>query len=289
MFEAWFPNLDIKIKSLNRVAFSIFGLDVYWYGILISIGILIAIFFVQKEAKRLGQNPDMYSECLIYSIVFSIIFARAYYVIFSWDYFKNNLTEIFLIRNGGIAIYGAIIGATITILIYTKIKKVNFFEFTDNAILGLLIGQIIGRWGNFINREAFGGYTNSLFAMRYLKSQVGHLTPDILENIVKIDGVEYIQVHPTFLYESLWNLGILISILIYRKHKKFDGETTALYGIFYGIGRFWIEGLRTDSLLVTGTNIAVSQLVSLILAISFTIFIFIKKIKLKQKSQIEEL
>lgn len=289
MFEVWFPNLNIKIKTLNKVAFTIFGLDVYWYGILIAIGVILALFVVQKEAKRLGQNPEVYADCLIYTLVFSILFARIYYVIFSWDYFKNNLNEIFYIRNGGIAIYGGIIGAGITIWLYTKIKKLDFLEFTDTAIIGLLIGQIIGRWGNFINREAFGGYTDSLFAMRYLKNQVNNLTPDVLNNIITIDGVEYIQVHPAFLYESLWNLGVLIIILLYRKNKRFNGEISALYFILYGIGRVWIESLRTDSLIITGTNIAVSQLLSIILIIVFTLFIFIKSRKHNFKNKQEDI
>ncbi len=222
MPEIWFPNLGIEIKKLNNVAFSIFGIEVYWYGIIIAAGILLGLLAVLKEAKRTGQNPEIYSNGLIYATISSLIFARAYYVIFSWDYFKNNLNEIFSIRNGGIAIYGAIIGGALFAIFYSKIKRISFLKLADTVSTGLLIGQILGRWGNFINREAFGTYTDSLFAMRYLKSQVPNISSDVLEKVVNINGTEYIQVHPTFLYESVWNIGVLIFILFYRKKKKFE-------------------------------------------------------------------
>lgn len=284
MFEAWFPYLGLKIETLNKVAFNIFGFEVYWYGILIALGVILGLFTVQKIAKQTGQNPEIYVEAIIYCIIFGLIFARVYYVIFSWEYFKNHLNEVFYIRNGGIAIYGGIIGGLISSYIYTKVKKINFFEFTDTAVVGLLIGQIIGRFGNFINREAFGGYTDSIFAMRYLKDQVGHLTQDVLDNVINIDGIEYIQVHPTFIYEAFWNLISLIIILIYNKNKKFKGEVTALYCTFYGIGRFLIESLRTDSLIIYSTNIRISQLISLILVIISVTFTIIKRHKLKSKT-----
>ncbi|MDE6182603.1 MAG: prolipoprotein diacylglyceryl transferase [Eubacteriales bacterium] len=273
MPEIWFPNLGIEIKKLDRIAFSIFNIDIYWYGVIIATGIFLGLMITLKEAKRTGQNTEIYTDGLIYATIFSLIFARMYYVIFSWDYFKDNLTEIFAIRNGGIAIYGAIIGGTLTCLIYAKIRKVSFLKLADTASMGLLIGQILGRWGNFVNREAFGTYTDSLFAMRYLKSQVSNIHPDVLKNVININGTEYIQVHPTFLYESLWNIGILIIIYLYRKKKKFDGELMAIYFIGYGIGRFWIEGLRTDALMIGHTNLAISQVLSLVLVFSFILFL----------------
>lgn len=282
MPEIWFPNLGIEIEKLNRIAFSIFNIDIYWYGVIIATGIFLGLIVTLKEAKRTGQNTEIYTDGLIYATIFSLISARIYYVVFSWDYFKNNPTEIFDIRNGGIAIYGAIIGGALTCFIYSKIKKVSFLKLADTVSMGLLIGQILGRWGNFINREAFGSYTDNIFAMRYLKDQVSNIHPDVLANVININGTEYIQVHPTFLYESIWNIGILIIIYLYRKKKKFDGELMAIYFIGYGIGRFWIEGLRTDALMIGHTNFAISQVLSLVLVLAFIIFRALKIRKIKR-------
>lgn len=273
--EIWFVNLGIKINNLDRVAFNIFGIDVYWYGIIIACGMILGLLVTLKEAKRTGQNTDFYIDTVIISTIVSILFARLYYVIFSWDYYKNHLNEIFSIRNGGIAIYGAIIGAILSAIIICKIKKQRFLKVADTFTFAFLIGQIIGRWGNFVNREAFGGYTDSLFAMRYLKEQVSNIPQDVLDKVVNVNGIEYIQVHPTFLYESLWNIVVLIILYTFRKHKKFDGQLMAMYFIGYGLGRFWIEGMRTDSLMIGSTNIPVSQVLSIILVIVFIIYIFI--------------
>ena len=272
LYDVWFPFLNIKIKNLPRVAFNIFGLDIYFYGIIICIGILCGLYITLKEAKRTYQDENLYTDYLFYAIIFSIIGARIYYVIFSWNDYKDNLIKIFALREGGLAIYGGIIAACITAIIFCKKRHCNFNLFADTCTFGLLTGQIIGRWGNFFNREAFGGYTNSFFAMRYLASKVNFI-PYSIHPII-INGFKYVQVHPTFLYESLWNLIILISLFLYRKHKKFDGEIFLLYLLFYGIGRFLIEGLRTDQLLLF--SFPVSQLLSIIL-ITISIFILSRK------------
>ena len=282
--EIWFVNLGIKINHLGRVAFTIFGIDVYWYGIIIATGMLLGMIVTLKEAKRTNQDTNFYLDTVIISAIISILCARLYYVIFSWDYFKNHLNEIFSIRNGGIAIYGAIIGAVLSASIICKIRKKNFFKVADTFSFALLIGQIIGRWGNFVNREAFGGYTDSLFAMRYIKDQVSNISKDVLDKVVNVNGVEYIQVHPTFLYESLWNIGVLILVFIFRKRKKFEGQLMAIYFIGYGIGRFWIEGMRTDSLMIASTNLRVSQVLSIILVLVFTIYLIINLIKAKKNT-----
>lgn len=284
--EIWFANLGIKINHLDRVAFSILGIDIYWYGIIIALGMLFGVMMTLKEAKRTGQNQEFYIDTVIIATIVSILFARLYYVIFSWEYYKNHLNEIFSIRNGGIAIYGAIIGGALAVFIMCKIKKQNFFKVADTFTFALLIGQIIGRWGNFVNREAFGGYTNSLFAMRYLKDQVSAQIPkDVLDKVVNINGVEYIQVHPTFLYESLWNIGILIILFIFRKYKKFDGQLMSIYFIGYGLGRVWIEGMRTDSLMIGLTNIRVSQALSAVLIIMFSFYIIINLKKINNSNK----
>lgn len=265
MPEVWFPNLGIEIQKLDNVAFNIFGLEVYWYGLIIGIGILSGLLLAVYEAKRTGQNPDDYMDFVLVAIVACVIGARLYYVAFSWDNYKDNLMSIFALREGGLAIYGGIITAVICAILFTRYKKMNFWLFADTAAPSLIFGQIIGRWGNFFNREAFGGYTDGLFAMRYIKDQTYNIAQSVLDKTVFVNGTEYIQVHPTFLYESLWNLGVLVILLILKRKKKFDGEIFGLYILGYALGRVWIEGLRTDQLLIGDTGIAVSQLLSGIL------------------------
>ena len=185
-------------------------------------------------------------------------------MVFQWDNYKDNLLQIFNLRAGGLAIYGGVIGAVLTLIVYARIHKQSFLSMADTGVMGLVVGQIIGRWGNFFNCEAFGGYTDSLFAMRIKLFLVNEnmLTADILNHRIVRNGVEYIQVHPTFLYESLWCLLILILLLLYRKHKKFNGEIFLMYLAGYGFGRFWIERLRTDQLLLPGIGFPVSQLLA---------------------------
>ena len=258
-----FPHLGIYIKHLvNHI--DIFGFRIAFYGIIIALGMLAGINMACADAKRRGQNPELYLDFAMYAIVFSIIGARTYYVIFEWDVYKDDLLQIFNLRAGGLAIYGGVIAAVITLIVYCKVKKQSFFSMADSGVLGLIMGQIIGRWGNFFNAEAFGGYTNSLFALRYKLDIVGSgmLNDNVLSHVMDIDGVKYIQVHPTFLYESCWNLLVLVFMLWYRKRKKFDGEVFFIYLGGYGLGRMIIEGLRTDSLLLPHTNIAVSQLLA---------------------------
>lgn len=267
MPEIWFPNLGIEIQKLSSVAFTIFGIRIYWYGVIIGSGVLIALYLALREAKRTGQDPEKYIDFTIIGIIFCIIGARLYYVLFSWSDYKDNLWKIFAIREGGLAIYGGILAGIITAIVYTRKKNMNFWLFADTAAPSLLFGQIMGRWGNFFNREAFGSYTDGLFAMRYLKNQVDSISPSVLEHIVNINGTEYIQVHPTFLYESMWNLAVFILLLILRRKKKFDGEIFGLYLLGYACGRVWIEGLRTDQLLIGNTTIAVSQVLSAVLII----------------------
>lgn len=263
-----FVNLGISIQHLQN-SISVFGFRVAYYGIIIGIGMLAGIWLAQSDAKRRGQNPEIYLDFALYAIIFSIIGARLYYVIFEWDSYKNDLLQIFNLRAGGLAIYGGVIGAVLTLIVFTRVKKLSFFSMADTGVLGLILGQIIGRWGNFFNCEAFGGYTDNLFAMRIKMSLVNPsmISQELLDHRIVEQGVEYIQVHPTFLYESLWNLGVLLFMLWYRKRKAFDGEMLWIYLLGYGLGRAWIEGLRTDQLILFGTGIPVSQALSLVLAV----------------------
>ncbi len=263
-----FPHLGIEITSLGK-GITIGGFTIAFYGMIIAFGMVMGYLMTAFQAKRTGQEPDLYLDLALWDIVFAVIGARIYYVIFSWDYYKDNLLQIFNTRGGGLAIYGGVIAGVITTIIFGKIRKQNFFQLLDTACVGLITGQIIGRWGNFCNREAFGGYTDSLFAMQLKESDVApaNLTHTVLKHIVEIDGVRYIQVHPTFLYESLWNVGVLIILLLFTKHRRYNGQIFLIYLLGYGLGRVWIEGLRTDQLIFFGTGVAVSQVLSGVLVV----------------------
>lgn len=263
-----FPNLGITIDSLGK-SISVGGFSIAYYGIIIAVGMIAGFYMASWQAKRLGQNSEVILDLALWDIFFAIIGARLYYVIFSWDYYCEHPTEIFNIRGGGMAIYGGVIAGVLTTLVFAKVKKLSFGELTDAASSGLLVGQIFGRWGNFFNREVFGSYTDNLFAMQLKQSQVrsSDVNTDLLRHLVDIDGVKYIQVHPTFLYESLWNLLLLIVILLWTKKRKFGGQLFLMYLFGYGLGRFWIEGIRVDQLMLFETGIPVSQLLSGLLAV----------------------
>lgn len=284
-----FPNLGIHLASVGKTI-NLFHIDIAYYGIVIGLGILAGLFVAVMEAKRSGQNPDTYYDLVIYAVIFSVIGARIYYVIFSWDMYKDDLKSIFNIRQGGLAIYGGVIAAIITVIVFAKVKKLSALLIFDTAGLGLVTGQMIGRWGNFFNREAFGEYTDNLFAMKLPVDAVrpGDITDMMRQHMVTENGVAYIQVHPTFLYESLWCLMILVLLLLYRRHKKFDGEVFLMYLCGYGLGRVWIEGLRTDQLWIPGTEIPVSQvLAGVIVVVSITLIVYNRrKVNLDKKEKI---
>lgn len=284
MGDIYFPNLGISIEKLSRTAFSFLGMDIYWYGILIATGVALGMLAAVKEAERTGQSKDTYIDFLIYGIISGVVGARLYYLIFH----DGSIKEFFLIRNGGLAVYGGVIGGIAAILIFTRVKKLSMLKFTDTCAMSMLIGQIIGRWGNFVNREAFGRATNSILAMAYNVETVGGLVlqddGSALYNksiypVYEYGGIKYIQVHPTFLYESFLNLCLLVFIFFFRKHKRFDGELTFIYFMGYGIIRFFVESLRTDQLLIFG--VPVSMIVSaFVVAASLVCEIFfLKKIK----------
>lgn len=263
-----FPHLGIYLPNVGKTI-SVFGFDIAYYGITIAIAMIVGISIALHEAKRTGQNQDTYLDLLMLTMLTSVVGARIYYVIFSWSNYKDNLGEILNIRNGGLAIYGGIIAGVITVFVYSKITKMKFLQIADTVCMGLVAGQIIGRWGNFFNREAFGEYTNNLLAMQLPVSAVrkNEITSAMWNHVVTIGGVEYIQVHPTFLYEGLWNFMVLLFLFWFRKRKKFEGELFFCYLAGYGAGRFWIESLRTDQLLLPGIHVPVSQMLSAVLVI----------------------
>ncbi|WP_022774143.1 prolipoprotein diacylglyceryl transferase [Butyrivibrio sp. AE2015] len=277
-----FPHLNIYLENVPK-SFTVFGFSIALYGVIIGLGFFLALILISKVAGATGQNPDTYWDVATFIIAFSIIGARIYYVFFAWDYYKDNPISVFNIRNGGLAIYGGVIAGFLTAFIYCRIKKVNFFLLTDTIMPGLLLGQVMGRWGNFTNREAFGEYTDNLFAMRLPVEAVrsGEITELMKAHMV--EGTNYIQVSPTFLYESMWNLCLLMIVLLYIKHKKFDGEIVLLYLGGYGLGRFWIEGLRTDQLIMHTTGLPVSQMLALCLVVFSVTAMIIKRLKMREK------
>lgn len=262
-----FPNLKIYLENVPK-RFEIFGVEIALYGVVIAIGMLLAISLVAYVAKKSGQNADMYWDLALITIIVGVMGARLYYVAFSWDSYKDNLKSILNLREGGLGIYGGIIAGFLAMFVFAGIKKLRPTLIADTAVPGIALGQIIGRLGNFFNREAFGEYTDGLFAMRLPIDAVRG--SDISENIAAhIEaGVNYIQVHPTFLYEGMWNTGLLILMMILWRYKRFDGEVALLYFGGYGIGRFFIEGLRTDQLQIGNSGIAVSQMLGLTLFVA---------------------
>lgn len=288
MGEIRFPHLGIVIKSLGQ-GITIGNFTIAYYGMVIAFGMVMGYLMASWQAGRTGQNRDIYLDLAMWDIIFAVIGARAYYVIFSWDYYRAHPAEIFNIRGGGLAIYGGVIGGVLTTWIFSRVRHKSFLELVDTACAGLLTGQIIGRWGNFFNREAFGDYTDGLFAMQIPQKDVavGNVTSKMLQHLQRIDGVEYIQVHPTFLYESLWNICVLLFLLWFTPKRKFRGQLFLIYMIGYGAGRFWIESLRTDQLQFLGTGIAVSQVLSGALVVAGVVLMVVGSVRSGRDSQNE--
>lgn len=282
-----FPNLGILLRDVPK-SFSVFGFEIALYGVIIGLGILAGILMAAHQARVTGQDPETYWDFAIYAVIFSVIGARIYYVIFRWDNYKDNLLSIFNIRKGGMAIYGAVIAAFITLFVYCRIKKEKPLLMGDTAMPGLLLGQIIGRWGNFFNREVFGEYYNGLFSMQLPIDSVRSV--DISENIAAHipEGANYINVHPTFLYESVWNIAVMVLMLLFRRHKKFDGELCLIYLGGYGLGRFIIEGIRTDTLFIPGTSVPVSQVLALVMLIFAVVTDIAVRVYMKKKAKSAE-
>ena len=276
-----FPNLGITVDP-SPVAFTVFGKDIYWYGIIIASGFLLAVLYMLHRAKDFGVTQDDVLDMILWAVPIGVVCARLYYCIFYWELYEDDPISMLYIWEGGLAIYGGIIGACIAVVIYSRKKKQNFSLLMDTASMSIVFGQIMGRWGNFFNREAFGDYTNNLFAMQLPVSAVraNEITQKMWDHVVTVNGVEYIQVHPTFLYESLWNVGVLLFLFWFRKRKKFNGEVFLMYLIGYGLGRIWVEGLRTDQLLLPVVELPVSQLLSGCLVVGCTILVVWKRKKL---------
>ena len=280
-----FEHLGIRLSHVGQ-SVSVFGFEIAYYGMVITLGMVIAWLFIFYDAKRTNQSSDDYLDVIIWGMICGVLGARAYYVIFSWSEYKDNLLSILMIRQGGLAIYGGIIGGLIGVIIVCRVKKMRLLQVLDTAVLGLLIGQIFGRWGNFFNREAFGGYSDGLLSMQIPVDAVrdsSDITTEMMEHLLNIDGISFVSVHPTFLYESLWNLGVFLFLFFLRRKKLFTGEIWFFYLMLYGLGRFWIEALRTDQLKLIGVDIAVSQLLSAVLVIASAGYLGYHFYKLKDK------
>lgn len=254
-----FPGFGLDFE-INRVAFEFFGRPIYWYAVIIAMGFLLAVFYGFSRSREFEVSEDDITGMLMFAVPLAIVGARAYYVIFNFELYHNDLLSVFYIWEGGIAIYGAIIGAIAGAFIYCKWKKKRLVSFLDIGALGLMIGQAIGRWGNFVNAEAYGGVTGLPWRM-----QIGHAA----------------AVHPTFLYESLWNVIGFVILHFYSKRRKFRGEIFLLYVVWYGLGRMWIEGLRTDSLYFFGTGIRTSQALAAVTAVVAVIYLICRYKKYK--------
>ncbi len=284
-----FPNLGLYLKDVPT-SISVFGIEIAFYGLFIGVGALLGFGLALKQAKKEKIDTELLWDFIVWAVLFSIIGARLYYVIFSWDMYKDNPMDIFNIREGGLAIYGGVIAGFLTCYVFTKIKKISFLRFADVCVTGLITGQIFGRWGNFTNREVFGGYSDGLFCMRLPIQDVRSrdVSMELYAHMLT-DGVDYIQVHPTFLYESVLNLCVLIFMILYRKHKKFNGEIALIYLGGYGIIRFFIEGIRTDRLTFGTTNIAVSQVLGLLLFIAAVLVDLTVRVMMKRKEVLAKL
>ncbi len=246
-----FPGLGLEFQ-LNRVAFHVGSWPVYWYGIIIAAGFLLAVLYCSRRAGQFGIRQDDILDMLFFAVPLAIIGARLYYIVFYLDQFRNedgslSLVKMVRIWDGGLAIYGGIIAAVLTLLVFCKVRKIKFLAFADLGVFGLLIGQLVGRWGNFVNIEAHGGPTDLPWRMGIYEL---------------VDGtMQYVEVHPTFLYESLWNLlGLILLAAVAKRWRRFDGQMFLSYFAWYGVGRAFIEGLRTDSLYFFHTPIRVSQM-----------------------------
>lgn len=276
-----FPHLNIYLSNVPK-NFNVFGFSIALYGMIIAIAMLSGVLAAVTIAKKTDQNPDLYWDFFIYAVIFGVIGARIYYVIFEWDAYKGDILSVFNLRQGGLAIYGGVIAAFITIYVFCKLKKYPATLLMDTGLPGLILGQAIGRWGNFFNREVFGEYTDNILAMRLPIDAVRSrdISSALAEHIEA--GTNYIQVHPTFLYESLWNLAVFGLIILFWKKKAFQGEIALWYLFGYGVGRFWIEGIRTDQLMLIGTHIPVSQLLAALMAVGALVADIVIRIKKKK-------
>jgi len=282
-----FPGLDLVLSYVPR-SFQVFGMEFTIYGVLIAIGALLGMGLVTLEAKRSGEDQNKYLDMTIISLLFSVVGSRLFYVAFSWELYKGNLNEILDFRNGGYAFYGGLLAGCCAAAVFCKLAKMSFWRAADIASLGILLGQIIGRWGNFFNRESFGEYADFPWVMQLPLSAVrsGEVSGNMRDNLLTVDGISYIQVQPVFLYESLWCLILLLLLLALRRKKRFEGELFMIYLAGYGLGRFFFEWLRTDKLYIPGTKLGISLIISAALFIICTPVVIVRGVMTQKRDAI---
>jgi len=257
-----------QAETLDRVFIHLGPIPIYWYGVIIATGLFLGLLLATREADRLGLHKDIIIDLIVFAAPIAIVFARIYYVIFEWEIYQNGpWWKLFAVWEGGIAIHGALIGAVLTAIVFAKVKKVSFWQLADIVAPSLILGQAIGRWGNFMNQEAHGGPIS-----QQTYEQFHQYLPDFIMNQMCIEGVMY---HPTFLYESFWNIIVLISLLIIRKYNPLRGELFLSYVMMYSVGRFFIEGMRMDSLYFGPLRQA--QLISLVLIVGAAVFMWYRR------------
>jgi phosphatidylglycerol---prolipoprotein diacylglyceryl transferase len=260
--------MESTIQPIDPIAVSLGPIQIHWYGVIIGLGIALALFLAMREGERRGLHKDIFPDLMLWAIPIAIISARIYYVAFEWDYYSQNPGDIIKIWNGGIAIHGALIGSVITAIVFSRKKNISFWKLADIAAPSIIIGQAIGRWGNFINQEAHGGEVTRSFLE-------GLFLPEFIINQMYIDGTYY---HPTFLYESIWNLLGFILLMSLRRVNLRQGEIFLSYVIWYSIGRYFVEGMRTDSLMLT-ESLRIAQTISLALIVLAVGLIVYRRVK----------
>ncbi|MBS3681763.1 prolipoprotein diacylglyceryl transferase [Ornithinibacillus massiliensis] len=270
--------MSCDAPSLDRVFFQLGSLPIYWYGVIIATGAFLGLYIAMKEADRIGLKKDLFVDLVVFAIPISILFARIYYVIFEWErYVGEPWWKIFAVRDGGIAIHGALIGAVLTAIVFARVKKIPFWQLADVAAPSLILGQAIGRWGNFMNQEAHGG---PIMSQNVIDTHYS-LLPDFIMDQMCIGGTYY---YPTFLYESLWNIVVLILLLWLRRRNPIRGTVFLTYLAAYSVGRFFIEGMRTDSLYIVG-NLRTAQFLSVLLIVGAIVFIIYRYKTVKERYQ----
>ncbi len=284
-----FPHLGIYLEQVGRNV-SIGDVEIPLYGICVAAGLLVGMWFAIIEAKRTHQDPNLYLDMLILSTGAALLGSRLYYVLFSWSYYREHPAEILDVRQGGLAIYGGLLCGALAAWLFARLKKQSFWQFGDTICVGLLTGQIIGRLGDFFNREAFGEYTDSLFAMQLPVSSVRPfaITAQMREHLVQIQNVDFIQAHPIFLYEILWNLALLFLLMHCRRKKRFHGELFLIYLAGYSLGRCWMDGLRADPLLTPWLSLPASQLLAALLTIGCTVTILVKREMARRRKEAQK-
>ena len=284
-----FPGLKLVLDYVPK-SFEIFGFEITIYGVLIAVGMLLGIFFVVLEARRNHEEPDAYLDLAIITLITGVIGARLLYAAFSWSLYKNDPGQILNVRSGGMLFYGGLLGGVLGGIVYCRIRKKSFWKMADLACMGILIGQIIGKWGSFFNSESFGEYVDNILSMQLPLTAVraGEVTTTMRENLQMVDGVSCILVQPLFLYESLWCLLVLMLLMMHLRRRVFQGEIFLRYLAGYGLGRFVIQWMRTDKVFFPGTEIDVSLVISGVLFVLCTVIVTVKIVMAKKRARVRK-